>query len=224
MSSHAKTRLQLLFWGMSAALVPLPAELSAQSAAHQPPRTLGAWIEETRASPFHDPMVSGALANPAAGLAVDVGAGVPDMVWPPMTPSPESPDSAVSFGKVFGYTLVAAFVPMVSRHDQVWFHLDWRCGLVPRWLGGHPRLCSCRRDGSRNHQCPGDDSRLRARVCGRGGVGWCLRGGPRRLLVLARLFGDNGLRHLGNRPPVAVRGQCRTRAPLCTPLLSASLK
>ena len=139
MSSHAKTRLQLLFWGMSAALVPLPAELSAQSAAHQPPRTLGAWIEETRASPFHDPMVSGALANPAAGLAVDVGAGVPDMVWPPMTPSPESPDSAVSFGKVFGYTLVAAFVPMVpamtksgstSIGDVVWFLGGWAVTLV----------------------------------------------------------------------------------------------
>ena len=136
MSSHAKTRLQLLFWGMSAALVPLPAELSAQSAAHQPPRTLGAWIEETRASPFHDPMVSGALANPAAGLAVDVGAGVPDMVWPPMTPSPESPDSAVSFGKVFGYTLVAAFVPMVtamiaaSGGDMVWCLGGWAVTLV----------------------------------------------------------------------------------------------
>ena len=139
MSSHAKTRLQLLFWGMSAALVPLPAELSAQSAAHQPPRTLGAWIEETRASPFHHLMVSGTLANPAAGLAVDVGAGVPDMVWPPMTPLPELPDSAVSRREVFGYTLVAAFVPMVpamtasgstSSGDVVWFLGGWAVTLV----------------------------------------------------------------------------------------------
>ncbi len=109
MSSHARTRLQLLFWGMSAALVSLPADLSAQSTAHQPPRTLGVWLAEARASPFHDLMVFGTLANPAAGLAVDIGAGVPDMVWPPMTPLP---DSAVSCRKVFGYTLVAAFVPM----------------------------------------------------------------------------------------------------------------
>ena len=140
MSSHAKTGLQMLFWGVSSGLVPFPANLAAQPAAHQPPRTLGVWIEEARASPFHHLMVSGTLANPAAGLAVDVGAGVPDMVWPPMTPLPELPDSAVSRRKVFGYTLVAAFVPMMvpamiasgstSSGDVVWFLGGWAVTLV----------------------------------------------------------------------------------------------
>jgi len=101
MSSHARTRLRLLFWAVSAALVSLTADLAAQSAAHQPPRTLAVWIDEARASPFHDLMVSGTLANPAAGLADDEGVRVSDMVRPPMTPVPVLPDSAVSFRKVF---------------------------------------------------------------------------------------------------------------------------
>lgn len=114
MSSHARTRLQFLFCAVSAALVSLTADLAAQSAAHQPPRTLAVWIEEARASPFHNLMVSGTLANPAAGPADDEGVRVSDMVWPPMTQVPVLPDSAASFRKVFVYTLVAAFIPMAT--------------------------------------------------------------------------------------------------------------
>ena len=111
MLSHARTRLRLLFWAVAAAFVSLPAALAAQSAAL---RTLGVWIEEARASPFHDLTASDTLANPAAESAVDEGVGLPDLIRPPMTPLPESPDSTVSFAKVFGYTLLAALVPMAT--------------------------------------------------------------------------------------------------------------
>lgn len=136
MSPRARTQLRLLFWAVSAASVSLPADLAAQSAA---PRTLAVWIEEARASPFHDLTVSGTLAHPVAELAVDEGGGLPAAVRPLMTPPPELPDSAVSREKVFGYTLLAAFVPMIpamtksvsiSMDDMVWFFGGWAVTLV----------------------------------------------------------------------------------------------
>lgn len=70
-------------------------------------------MEEAWASPFHGPVVSGTPENPAVALAVGAGAAVPDTIWPPIAPFPSSPDSVVPPGMVFGYTLLAAFVPMV---------------------------------------------------------------------------------------------------------------
>ena len=143
---------RILMWSTAVAgLAGLPAEAAAQQGPDQPRGRLGAWmaearaspfgvwIEEGRSSPFHDLMVSGALANPAAESAVGEGVGFPDMIRPPMSPLPELPDSAVSRGKVFGYTLVAAFVPMVpamtksgstSMGDLVWFFGGWAVTLV----------------------------------------------------------------------------------------------
>ena len=70
-------------------------------------------MEEARASPFHGTVVAGTPENPAVALAVGAGAAVPDTIWPPIAPFPSSPDSVVPPGMVFGYTLLAAFVPMV---------------------------------------------------------------------------------------------------------------
>ena len=139
MSSQAKTRLLLAALGFSAGPVSFPADLAAPAESGQPPGTLGVWIEEARASPFHALMVSDTPANPAAELAVGEGVGFPDMVWPPMTPSPELPDKAVSPEKVFAYTLLAAFVPMVpaliafgstSIDPLVWIFGGWAVTLV----------------------------------------------------------------------------------------------
>ena len=149
MSYRANVQLQLLLWGISAGLTTLPADLAAQAAAHQPPQTLGVWIEEARASPFHGLTVSGTLENPAAELAVDVGAGVGDMVWPLVAPSPELPDSAVSSERVFGYTLLAAFAPMVpamlmatSYHWDTKSEADGLATLGLTFLGGMVTLVS----------------------------------------------------------------------------------
>ena len=116
MTASPRSRLSwVLVWGTAAAgLAGVPAETAAQSRSGQSGGPLGVWIEEARTSPFHDLMVSGTLAKPAAELAVDVGADVRATSRPPMTPLSESADSAASFGKVFGYTLVAAFVPMAA--------------------------------------------------------------------------------------------------------------
>jgi len=118
----------------------LPTNLLAQSA-HQP-RGIGVWIEEARASPFHDRDRLRHSAKLATGLVdFDEGVGFLDMVRPPITPLPELPDSALSFGKVFGYTLPAAFVPMVPAlitiasgstafSDMIWFLGGYAVTLV----------------------------------------------------------------------------------------------
>ncbi|MXW16876.1 MAG: hypothetical protein F4X60_00675 [Gemmatimonadetes bacterium] len=116
MAASPRPRLRwVLVWSTAAAgLAGVPAEAAAQSGAKHPGGQLGLWIEEARTSPFHDLMMSGNLAKPAAESAVDEGADVRATVRPPTTPLSESPDNAASFEKVFGYTLVAAFVPMAA--------------------------------------------------------------------------------------------------------------
>lgn len=116
MITSPRSRLHWVFvWGtVAGGVAGVPAEAVAQQGPGQPGGLLGGWIEEARTSPFHDLMVSGTLARPAAELAVGVGAGVRVAFRPPATPLSESPDSTASFRKVFGYTLVAAFVPMAA--------------------------------------------------------------------------------------------------------------
>ncbi|MDE2985345.1 MAG: hypothetical protein OXU69_11630 [Gemmatimonadota bacterium] len=113
MSFRTTTRLLLLPWAVSAGSVSLPADLAAQAESRQPPETVGAWIEEVRATPFHNLKAVGTPANPAEELAVDEGAEFQDMVRHPMTPSPGPHGSAASPGRVFAYASLAAFFPMV---------------------------------------------------------------------------------------------------------------
>lgn len=110
MSRRTGTHWSLLLWGSSAGLVSSPADVAAQVATRQAPAHLTVWIAEARSTPFHGLMVAGTPQDPAAKLAVGVGAVVPDALRPPMTPVP---DSAVSGRRVFQFTLVAALVPMV---------------------------------------------------------------------------------------------------------------
>lgn len=112
MSYRANVQLQLLLWGMSAGLVSFPADLAAQDESGQLPGTLAVWIQEARESPFYGLTGSGTLENRAVHLAV----------WPLMTPSPELPDSTVSSERVFGYTLLAAFAPMVPAMTAISYH------------------------------------------------------------------------------------------------------
>ena len=109
MSPRAKIHRQLLLWGVTA-LVLLPADLAAQSGARQPSRTLGLWMEEARSSPFQGLVMPGTLSNQASERAVDEGVAVPDAARFPMAPVS---DGVVPPGKVFGYTLAAATIPMI---------------------------------------------------------------------------------------------------------------
>lgn len=140
MRKSPRSRLHwVLVWGTATWLAGTPAEVAAQSGPDQPRGRLGAWMAEARASSFHASIRGEAMANPLAELAVDEGFGFPAVVRPPMTPLPELPDSAVSREKVFGYTLLAAFVPMIpamtksgstSMGDLVWFFGGWAVTLV----------------------------------------------------------------------------------------------
>lgn len=118
MSSQAKTLLESLLWGVTVALISLPADLAAQAGVGQPPRTLGMWMEEARTSPFHGLKGSGTPEHPAVVLAVDDRVAVPDTVWPPVT---QASVKAVSPGRVLGYTLVGSTIPgMILSGIALW--------------------------------------------------------------------------------------------------------
>lgn len=158
MSSRARTWILPALLGIAAGPLSFPADLVAQAESGRPsgspaPRgqdphgiraclptdCLGAWIEEARASPFHDPTVFGIPANPAAESAIDESVGLPDMIRQLLTSPAGLSDSVVSGEKVFAYTSVAAFVPMVpaliksgsnSMGDLAWFVLGGVVTLV----------------------------------------------------------------------------------------------
>jgi len=113
MSSQAMTRFVLLLWGFSAGPLALPADLAAQFGSGRPPGTLRAWIEEARASPFHDLIVSATTAKPTAELAVDKGAGLSRHGPAPDDSIPQITRQRGLDRRVFVYASLAAFGPMV---------------------------------------------------------------------------------------------------------------
>ena len=112
MSFQAKSRL-LLLWAVSAGPVSFPADLAAQAESGQPAGTLGAWIVEARASPFHDLIVSGTPANPAAEWAADDGAGFSGHGPIPDDSTTQANRPRGIDRRVFAYASLAAFVPLV---------------------------------------------------------------------------------------------------------------
>ena len=124
----------LLLAGTAAGLAALPLDLTAQAGPGEVGRSLGAWMEEARESPFHVSMQASDPENPTVDLAVDVGTGNPHTVWSRMPPVP---DSAASPGKVFAYTLVGAMIPLLP--GMIWGVLAGRVtedALSATYVGG----------------------------------------------------------------------------------------
>ena len=134
MLSRAMTRVGLLLLGIPAGLVSLPADLAGQDPTVQPPATISVWIEEARAGPFHGLIAVGTPENPSMESAVAVSGGTrhgpAPVTWlrRPIVSASQIPDSAISTKHLFGYTLLAATIPMIpamilSEGDRV--HLDY---------------------------------------------------------------------------------------------------
>ena len=119
MSSRAMIRVGLLLLGISAGLVSLPADLTGQDPTVQPPRTISVWIEEARASPFHGLIPVGTPENPSVESAVGASGaprhGPAPVTWlpRPIVSASQIPDTAISTKRLFGYTLLAATIPMI---------------------------------------------------------------------------------------------------------------
>ncbi|MDE2762708.1 MAG: hypothetical protein OXQ94_08980 [Gemmatimonadota bacterium] len=109
MTLHARTRI-LLSAAMAAGLAALPPDLTAQAGSGEPGRSLGAWMLQARENPFHGSTRTGTPENPT--VAPGVGLGMADthyMFWR----LPQVPDSAVSRGRVFAFTLAGATIPLI---------------------------------------------------------------------------------------------------------------
>ena len=128
MSLKAGLRWSWLLWGVSAGWVSLPADVAAQVATHSAPASLAVWIAEARSTPFHGVVAAATPGNQAVRSSIGTGVVVLSGRRPPMT---AMPDSAVSGEKVFGYALVAAFVPMIPA-----LVTSGEVGLVLWGLGG----------------------------------------------------------------------------------------
>ncbi|MDE2973847.1 MAG: hypothetical protein OXU64_03840 [Gemmatimonadota bacterium] len=109
MTLHARTSI-LLLAGMTAGLAaPLP-DLTAQTGSGEQGRSLRAWVSAAREGPFHVPAGPGARENPAVAPANGLGtANTREFRWR----LPQAPDSAVSPGRVFAFTLAGATIPLI---------------------------------------------------------------------------------------------------------------
>jgi len=106
---HARTWI-LLSAGMTAGLATPPPHLTAQAGPGEPGRSLGAWVGEARKSPFHPATRPGTSENPTAPQDVETGtANTREARWRPLP----VPDSGVSPGRVFAFTLVGATLPLI---------------------------------------------------------------------------------------------------------------
>ncbi|MDE2762709.1 MAG: hypothetical protein OXQ94_08985 [Gemmatimonadota bacterium] len=114
MTLDARTRI-LLSAAMAAGLAALPPDLTAQAGPGEPGRSLAAWMEQARENPFHGSTQTGTPENPT--VAPTVGLGMADTHDMPWRPAPV-PDSAVSRGRVFAFTLAGATIPLIPAMIQ----------------------------------------------------------------------------------------------------------
>ncbi len=109
MPPHARTWI-LLSAGMTAEMATLSPDLTAQAGSGEPGRSLGAWVSAAREGPFHVPAGPGARENPMVAPADGIGtANTREFRWR----LHQAPDSAVSPGRVFAFTLAGATIPLL---------------------------------------------------------------------------------------------------------------
>ena len=113
---HARTWI-LLSAGTAAGLAAPPPDLTAQAGPGDPGRSLGAWVSAAREGPFHVPAGPGARENSAVAPADGLGtANTSEFRWR----LPQAPDSAVSRGRVFAFTLAGATIPLIPAMTLAW--------------------------------------------------------------------------------------------------------
>ena len=95
---------------MTAGLAAPPPDLTAQTGSGEQGRSLRAWVGEARKGPFHPATGPGTPDIPTVAPAFDVGAANARDV---RTKAAQAPDSAVSPGTVFAYTLAGATIPLI---------------------------------------------------------------------------------------------------------------
>lgn len=106
---HARTWI-LLSAGTAAGLAAPPRDLTAQAGPGDPGRPLGAWMSEARKSPFQSSTGPGAQKHPTVTPADDIGTA--NTRENRLRPLP-APDSGVSPGRIFAFTLVGATLPFI---------------------------------------------------------------------------------------------------------------
>ena len=100
----------LLLAGMTAGPAMLPPHLTAQAGSGESGRPLGAWVGEARKGPFHFSTGPVLRTFRTVAPAFDIGVANARNV---RTRPAQAPDSAVSPGRVFAYTLAGATIPLL---------------------------------------------------------------------------------------------------------------
>jgi len=95
---------------MTAGLAAPPPDLTAQTGSGEPGRSVGAWVEGARGSPFHPATAPVGRENPTAPQDVETGTANARGVRGKLPPVP---DNAVSPGRVFAFTLAGATIPLI---------------------------------------------------------------------------------------------------------------